>query len=128
MSKPLYGKSILIVDDEAELREILAEEYEALGANIRTASGGNEAFSIFETAVPDVILTDVRMSGGNGIELLHRVRKKNPVAPPYFFLLTGFAETQEALQLSPGDQEMITKPFSLRVLRERVLAICGQSK
>jgi CheY-like chemotaxis protein len=124
----LEGRSILIVDDESELREILAEEFEALGATVRTAGGGNEAYSMYEQALPDVILSDVRMSGGDGIALLNRVRLKSPTAPPYFFLLTGFAETEEVQLLSPGSVEMITKPFSLRSLRDRVVAVCASFK
>lgn len=128
MKTPLQGISILIVDDEEELREILAEEFTSLGAAVRTASGGNEAYVMFETSVPDVILSDVRMSGGNGIELLNQIRKMKPQAPPYFFLLTGYAESKEALQLSADGHEMITKPYSLKALRERVIAVCGERK
>ena len=124
MKSLLQGRSILIVDDESELREILAEEFEALGATVRTAAGGNEAYSLFEQSMPDVILSDVRMSGGDGIALLSRVRQRSPNAPPYFFLLTGFAETHEVQLLSPGSVEIITKPFSLRSLRDRVVAVC----
>jgi CheY-like chemotaxis protein len=83
---------------------------------------------MFESSVPDVILTDVRMSGGNGIELLRQIRSKNPQAPPYFFLLTGYSESQEVLPMSAEGQEMITKPFSLKALRERVLFVCGARK
>lgn len=124
MLKPLKGKSFIVVDDEADLREILADEFETLGAEVRLASGGNEAFALFEARSPDVILSDVRMSEGDGIELLKRIRQNSPSAPPYFFLLTGFAEAQEVQALVEGSHEMITKPFSLKQLRERVLAVC----
>jgi len=126
MKKPLHGRSILIVDDETELREILAEEFEALGATVRTASGGSEAFELFELEVPDVILSDVRMPAGDGIELLTKVRLRSAEAPPFFFLLTGFADIDELQKLSSGNREMITKPFSLKALRDRVIAVCNQ--
>jgi len=128
MKLPLEGVSILIVDDEAELREILTEEFTALGATVRTAGGGNEAFSMFETSVPDVILSDLRMSGGNGIELLNQIRKVKPQAPPYFFLLTGYAESKEALHLSTDGQEIISKPYRLKTLKDRVIEVCGGRK
>jgi CheY-like chemotaxis protein len=128
MKTPLQGKSILIVDDEAELCEILAEEFTALGATVRTASGGQEAYRMFETSVPDVILSDVRMSGGNGIELLNQIRKVKPQAPPYFFLLTGYTESKEALLLSADGQEIIAKPYRLKTLKDRVIAVVGGSK
>lgn len=123
----LQERSILIVDDESELREILAEEFAALGASVRTASGGDEAYTMYELSVPDVILSDVRMSGGNGVELLNRIRQKTPDAPPYFILVTGFAETQDVQVLTSSSMEMITKPFSLRSLRDRVVAICNST-
>ncbi len=124
MKNVLRGKSILIVDDEAELREILEEEFQALGAEVRTASSGRDAFDLYEEKTPDVILSDVRMSEGDGIELLTRIRQKSPVAPPHIFLLTGYAEVEELQAHSLGIQEMITKPFSLRKLRDRVIAVC----
>ena len=119
----LQGVSILIVDDESELREILAEEFQVMGAAVRTASGGDEAFQIFEEFRPTVVLSDVRMSGGDGMSLLARIRQRHPVAPPFVFLLSGYAELPqmdtEALQY----EELIANPFRLKTLRARVIEV-----
>ncbi len=122
----LEGVSILIVDDESELREILAEEFLAMGAAVRTAGGGDEGFEVFEEFQPTVVLSDVRMSGGDGVSLLARIRQRYPTAPPYVFLLSGYAELHQGDAKTLRFEELIPKPFSLKKLRARVLEVTRQ--
>jgi DNA-binding response OmpR family regulator len=122
----LKGISILIVDDESELREILAEEFLAMGASVKTASGGDEGFRIFEEFRPAVVLSDVRMSGGDGLTMLARIRELHPEAPPYVFLLSGYAEVKHVDTNGLRFEELIPKPFSLKELRARVVEVSRQ--
>lgn len=120
---PLAGVPILIVDDESELRDILAEEFDALGAEVRTASGGDEAYQIFEAFRPLILLTDLRMSKGDGTSLLSRIRQFHPKSQTYVFLISGYAEPHQADGQTSEFEEFVSKPFSLKALRARVVTV-----
>ncbi|CAN5400515.1 hypothetical protein BH10BDE1_BH10BDE1_19970 [soil metagenome] len=121
MSTDLTGYKILIVDDEQDLREILSEDFSLQGATVFTAKNGREAFDIAVRERPHVILSDVRMPGGDGVELLKRVREVYGSAPPHVFLLTGFSDLKDDEAALLGGQGLVSKPFSLKLLRERVV-------
>lgn len=122
MNADLTGFKILIVDDEEDLREILSEDFSLQGATVFTAKNGRDAFDIAVRELPHVILSDVRMPGGDGVELLKRVREVYGVAPPHVFLLTGFSDLKAEEAALLGGQGLVSKPFSLKQLRERVVA------
>jgi CheY-like chemotaxis protein len=119
----LKGFKILIVDDEQDLREILSEDFALQGATVRTAKNGREAFELASEEMPHVILSDVRMPGGDGIELLQRIRAIYSTTPPHFFLLTGFADLDPQHAAAMGGQGLLPKPFSLKQLRECVMNV-----
>ncbi len=121
MEKNLKGFKILIVDDEADLREILSEDFALQGAEVLTAKNGREAYDLALRESPHVILSDVRMPGGDGVELLKRIRAVNAKTPPHIFLLTGFSDLQPEQAEALGSQGLVSKPFSLKQLRERVV-------
>ncbi len=123
MSVDLSGYKILIVDDEEDLREILSEEFSLQGATVFTAKNGREAFDVAIRENPDVILSDVRMPGGDGVELLKRIREVRGTTPPHVFLLTGFSDLQPEKVHELGGQGLLSKPFSLKHLRERVAQV-----
>ncbi len=123
MSTRLAGFKILIVDDEADLREILSEDFAIQGATVFTAKNGRDAFDIAMRESPHVILSDVRMPGGDGVELLKRVREASGDTPPHIFLLTGFSDLQDEEAARLGGQGIFSKPFSLKLLRERVFSV-----
>lgn len=117
----LAGFKILIVDDEEDLREILCEDFSLLGATVFTAPNGRDAYEIAVREMPDVVLSDVRMPGGDGVELLKKIRETNRAAPPHIFLLTGFADIDPAQAAALGGQGLVSKPFNLKALREKVV-------
>ena len=121
-SKVLAGFKILIVDDEEDLREILCEDFALLGATVFTAPNGREAYDIALRESPHVVLSDVRMPGGDGVELLKKIREVNGATPPHIFLLTGFADIDPAQAKALGGQGLVSKPFNLKALREKVVA------
>jgi CheY-like chemotaxis protein len=108
------GKTIMLVDDEADIREIIASELSFLGANILEADNITSAFNIFEKENPDLIISDIRMPGGTGIELLDLVKKKRPDLP--FVLVTGFADISLENALDKGSEALLNKPFKLEEL------------
>jgi CheY-like chemotaxis protein len=73
VSKALAGKMILLVEDEADLREPISEELMYFGAKVLQAANGQEALRLLEANPIDAIVSDVRMPGGDGVELLKNV-------------------------------------------------------
>ena len=119
--RDLTGFKILIVDDEEDLREILSEDFALQGATVFTAKNGREAFDIAVREHPHCILSDVRMPGGDGVELLKRIREVYSGTPPHVFLLTGFSDLKPERATELGGQGLVSKPFSLKLLRDQVV-------
>ena len=66
----LLNVSILLVDDEVDLREIISEEFTSAGALVTCAENGRKAFEVLQKNKFDIVFSDVRMTGGDGIELI----------------------------------------------------------
>ncbi len=113
------SKKILIVDDEKEVRETLSEFFELEGLECIEAENGPSGLQMAKEHKPDFIITDVRMPGGDGIDLLKDVRKMNPELP-VVLVMTGFAETTEDEVKKLGGLDLIPKPLDLNNVLEVV--------
>lgn len=109
--------TILLVDDEPDILEIFAIELEYAGYNIEPASNGTEAIEKFKAGGIAAILSDIRMAGGDGIELLERVREISPASPPLLFM-TGFADINQQEALDKGAAGFFHKPIDGTTLVE----------
>lgn len=107
---PLAGKTVLIVDDEPDLREILAFEFQNQHAKTIEAENGRVAWDLIGKEHVDAVVSDVRMPGGDGIELLDRVVSLGQKAPPVF-LTTGFADLTIEEAYQKGAWAIFSKPF-----------------
>jgi len=106
-------KKILIVDDEPMIREIFKEAFEMIGFSVKEAQNGREAFNLVSTETFDCVLSDVRMPGGDGIELAKNISQiAGP--KPKVFLVTGFSDdtTRQAIQW--GVDRIFDKPFDFK--------------
>ncbi len=72
---------ILVVDDDQHLRELYKEELEEEGYKVLVASSGQEALEIFEKESPDIVTLDILMPGMDGIEVLRKMKEKDPKLP-----------------------------------------------
>ena len=108
----LHHKSILIVDDEADLREIVAGELEFMGSKVYQAENIQHALDLLSKNSIDLIISDIRMPGGSGIELLEIVKNKYGADFP-FILITGFADITPMEAYGKGAEALISKPFQL---------------
>lgn len=108
----LTDKRVLVVDDESEIRDIFSYELDYLGAKPVQASNGREAFDLFNQSKFDLVISDIRMPGGDGMQLLKLIREKHPERP-YVILLTGFADTTREGALAAGATNLFAKPFQL---------------
>ncbi len=112
--------TLLIVDDEEDLREILVYQFQKDGFNVLEAGNGAEAFEIIKSRKVDVVISDIKMPGGNGVELLDNVRRYNPDVPVVLFI-TGFAEITVEDAFNKGVEAVFAKPFDRKVLLNTVL-------
>ncbi|MGZ3709921.1 MAG: response regulator [Bdellovibrionota bacterium] len=116
----------MIVDDEEDLRDLIAEEFEAIGAQVRTASNGDEAFVELRKSPVDVLISDIRMPGGDGTELVKKVRA-NFSTPPIILFMTGFYISKQDEQVQDVDA-IFTKPFDLREMLATVQRLVSKKK
>ncbi|HYS16038.1 MAG TPA: sigma-54 dependent transcriptional regulator [Candidatus Binatia bacterium] len=111
--------SILVVDDEPAIQDILTWSLEAEGYRVATAGSGEEALSRVEEEDFDVIVTDIVMPGLDGLEVLERSRVLNPRAA--VIVMTAYAALETAIAaLRRGASDYLEKPFAVELLKERV--------
>ena len=118
---PTPSKTIALVDDDRNILTSVSMALEAEGFTVKTFNDGVEALKGMTAAPPDLAVLDIKMPRMDGIELLHRLRKQNQM--PIIFLTSKDDEVDEVLGLRMGADDYITKPFSQRLLVERIRAI-----
>ncbi len=106
---------ILVVDDEPGLRKAVVFDFKRRGYQVQEAENGKEAFEIFKASHFDIVLTDVRMPNGDGIELLDRIKELNPNVPVVMFI-TGFADMTTEDAYHKGVDAIFPKPFDRKSL------------
>ena len=119
MSKPLLGKSILIVDDEEMLRDLLQNVFRTEGAAVTTAESSQKALQLCQNQSFDAVITDVRMPGGDGVSLIRKLREQLKICP-LFFVCSGFSDLAEGTTTALGVQRVFEKPFNLREMISEV--------
>jgi DNA-binding response OmpR family regulator len=117
---------VLVADDEARIRDILAGYLEADGFELVLAGDGEEALLRARERTPDVVVLDVMMPGLDGVEVLRRLRAESDV---YVILLTAKSdEVDKVVGLSMGADDYVTKPFSPREVVARVRAVLRRTR
>lgn len=111
--------SILLVEDNVSILEMLRTVFSSMDANVSTASDGNKAFEIATKEEFDIILLDVVLPGMDGFTLLQNIRAKGITCP--VIMLTDQSLVDDKIKgLSYGADDYVTKPFSTRELLARV--------
>ena len=114
--------SILVIDDEQGILETLRILLKNEGFDVTTAQGGKAGLEQLKGSAPDIVLTDVKMPGVTGIEILSAVRSQDPETP--VILMTAQASLQSAIQaVNEGAFYYIQKPFS----NDDMVAICRRA-
>lgn len=110
---------ILVVDDEGAIRYSVSKTLERVGYRVITASSGEEALDLMGQQDFDVVLTDIRMPGISGVDLLALIRDKSPDI--VVILMTGYASLGTAVEsLRLGAHDYLIKPSSSEDIRESV--------
>jgi len=113
---------LLLVDDEMGILDSLRILFRREGYEVHTAKGGAEALKILSAQKPDLVVTDIRMPGTSGLEVLSQTREVDPEIP--VILMTAQASLQSAVQaVNEGAYYYLQKPFA----NEELLAICKRA-
>lgn len=115
------GKTILLVDDEPQIIEILERYLTDEGFIVHTAADGNAAVRVAGEANPDLILLDLKMPGKTGFDAFREIRATSAV--PVIMLTSRADEVDRVVGLELGADDYITKPFSPREVVARVKAV-----
>lgn len=103
---------VLVVEDDASLRELLVDELRDAGLAVRDVATAEEALGMARTWEPDLVVSDVRLPGSDGLELLRRLRESH--VPPAFLVVTAFGTISQAVRaLKSGADDFLTKPLDL---------------
>ena len=114
--------NILIVDDEADQRDMLCGFLRLQGYGVLTAAGGQEARAVFQREAVQLVLLDQRMPGETGEELLRHLKTINPMVRA--IMITAFGSVHTAVEVMKlGADEFLEKPVDLDLLLEKILAI-----
>jgi len=116
---------IALVDDDRNILTSVSMTLEAEGYTVATYTDGASGLEGLTTDKPDLAILDIKMPRMDGMELLRRLRQKSDV--PVIFLTSKDEEIDELFGLKMGADDFITKPFSQRLLVERVRAILRRS-
>ncbi|WP_425059751.1 Transcriptional regulatory protein WalR [Sporomusa carbonis] len=114
---------VLVADDEPNILEVLKLYLEQEGFSVFTATDGQEALTIEEEYLPDLLILDIMLPKRSGWEICQAVRRKVPI----IFLTAKSAETDKLTGFSLGADDYITKPFSPREVMARVKAVLRRS-
>ena len=116
------GKRLLIVDDDADMRLLLAEYFRRLGFQVDERESGTTALQPATTGKFDCFIFDVSMPGMSGFDLLKRARERG-VQTPALFLTAHDALDYKVAGFEAGGDDYLSKPFSPRELEYRVEAL-----
>ncbi|MCK0163458.1 phosphate regulon transcriptional regulator PhoB [Marinobacter sp. S6332] len=120
----MSGKTVLIVDDEPAIREMIAVALEMADYHCMEAADAREAHALIIDKQPDIILLDWMLPGTSGIELARRLKKEETTADVPIIMLTAKVEEDNKIRgLEVGADDYITKPFSPRELVARLKAV-----
>lgn len=115
---------ILIIEDEAAIREMVEMSLTAAGFEVFQAESGEEGFSLLNEHVPDLILLDWMLPGMSGIDFARRIKKDPLCSDIPVIMLTARGEEEDKVRgLDSGADDFVTKPFSPRELVSRIKAV-----
>ncbi len=123
---PCSHARVLVVDDEAPLRDLQRRLLARIEADVLTAAGSEEARAVLETEDVDLVVSDVKMPGGSGLDLFHWIEANRPELVERFLFVTGDVGDPEIASLAEAEpHRFVHKPFQMNDYLERVTAALG---
>lgn len=119
---------ILVVDDDSEIRQMLADYLQRNGLRVSQADGGRAMRALMDTHAVDLVVLDVMMPGEDGLSLCRNLRAGKHRAVPVVLLTARDDETDRIIGLEMGADDYVTKPFSSRELLARINAVIRRTQ
>jgi DNA-binding response OmpR family regulator len=122
----MSGPTVLLVDDDVRLREIVGMALQDEGYRVRTAASSEEAMKSLDRDDPDLLILDVMLPGRDGFELCREIRTKSPLP---ILMLTAKTDTVDVVVgLESGADDYVTKPFVTKELVARIRALLRRAR
>ncbi len=118
--------TIALVDDDRNILTSVSIMLEGEGFSVQTYNDGQSAYDAFGRSLPDLAVLDIKMPRMDGMDLLQRMRQKTNI--PVIFLTSKDDEIDEILGLRMGADDYVKKPFSQRLLLERIKTLLQTAK
>lgn len=122
-------RTILVCDDEAHIRHVIAHKLRGAGFTVREARSGQEGLDVVMADPPihpDLIITDLQMPAVDGLEMCRQLRLHAPTAATPVLMLTARGYILKPEQLAQTNiREVISKPFGVKQLLDRVMGLLG---
>ena len=116
---PRHMAAILVIDDNDTIREGLAHTIKKLGHDVATAANGTAGIAAFAAKRADFVITDLKMEGATGVDVLRAISERDPDVP--IMILTGFGTVETAVEaMKLGAFDFLTKPIQPEVVRLKV--------
>ena len=113
------AEKVLLVDDEQDFLETLAERMRTRGMNVSTTTSATDAVKMAEAESYDAVVLDLKMPGMDGLEVLSAIKQRNPDIQ--VILLTGHATLEKGIEaMKLGAMDFIEKPADIQVLTEKI--------
>jgi two-component system alkaline phosphatase synthesis response regulator PhoP len=120
------AKSVLVVDDEPKIVEVVGDYLRNAGFSVATAADGEGAVAVARARPPDLVVLDLGLPGLDGLDVARELRRASPV--PIIMLTARGEETDRVLGLELGADDYLVKPFSPRELLARVRAVLRRTE
>jgi two-component system, OmpR family, alkaline phosphatase synthesis response regulator PhoP len=120
------SKSVLVVDDEPKIVEVVGDYLRSAGFSVTTAADGEKAVALAHARPPDVVVLDLGLPGLDGLDVARELRRASPV--PIVMLTARGEETDRVVGLELGADDYVVKPFSPRELLARVRAVLRRTE
>ncbi len=118
---PSRKASVLVVDDEVNILEMIRRTLQLEGYRVLTAASGEAALIVFDQEIPDLMLLDIMMPGMDGYTVCRRVRQFSQI--PIIMVTAKGSDEEKVAGLDAGADDYVTKPFSSQELAARVRAV-----
>jgi DNA-binding response OmpR family regulator len=125
-TQPGQMKTILVVDDEPIVREVVVRYLQRDGYSTLEAGDGDDARALLESSNPDLVVLDVMLPGTDGLELCRWIRSRSEL--PVILLTARGEEADRIVGLELGADDYVTKPFSPRELAARVRTVLRRTQ
>ena len=116
----LNGNRILIVDDDDMLREMLNEVFTLSGAVVEEAENGRRALEKIKSSIFDAVISDIRMPGGDGIELAANIQNLQFDSRPIVYVCSGYNDMSQDMVKKLDIKRVFEKPFDIESMVQTV--------